>query len=206
MYLVLLHHGELSLQLPQHLKLRRLQTGPVTPQLLQQLEKENMFKIQYMCIYITKAKNEMTVMGYYRPVISAGRGTSWELAAVLSSQPRNHPKTHHSDRKRPSHLGRLGLEPFGCITGATCGSVMLSLLYSPWKDWKLSSFWLGRTGPRLGPASPREGAETVPSPRPLHCDWAYKPGGEGRVGRWWRCWERRRREEEETERGVRAET
>lgn len=60
--------------------------------------------------------------------------------------------------------------------------MMLLLLYSPWKDWKLSSFWLGRTGPPLGPASPHEGAETVPSPRPPHCDWAYKPGGEGRVG------------------------
>lgn len=32
--------------------------------------------------------------------------------------------------------------------------------------------------PRLGPASPHEGAETDPSPRPLHCDWAYKPGEE----------------------------
>lgn len=36
--LVLLHHGELSLQLPQHLELRRLQAGPVTPQLFQHLE------------------------------------------------------------------------------------------------------------------------------------------------------------------------
>lgn len=39
--LVLLHHGELSLQLPQHLKLWRLQAGPVTPQLFQQLETDN---------------------------------------------------------------------------------------------------------------------------------------------------------------------
>lgn len=36
--LVLLHHGELSLQLPQHLKLRGLQAGPVTPQLFQSLD------------------------------------------------------------------------------------------------------------------------------------------------------------------------
>lgn len=41
----------------------------------------------------------------------------------------------------------------------------------------LSSFWPGRTGPLLGPKSPHVGAETDPSPRPLHCDWAYKPGG-----------------------------
>lgn len=39
--LVLLHHGELSLQLPQHLKLWRLQAGPVTPQLFQQLETDS---------------------------------------------------------------------------------------------------------------------------------------------------------------------
>lgn len=32
--------------------------------------------------------------------------------------------------------------------------------------------------PRLGPASPHEGAETDPSPRPQRCDWAYKPGEE----------------------------
>lgn len=36
--LVLLHHGELSLQLLQHLKLWGLQTGPVTPQLFQHLK------------------------------------------------------------------------------------------------------------------------------------------------------------------------
>lgn len=35
--LVLLHHGELSLQLLQHLKLRGLQACPVTPQLFQHL-------------------------------------------------------------------------------------------------------------------------------------------------------------------------
>lgn len=29
--LVLLHYGELSLQLLQHLELRRLQVGPITP-------------------------------------------------------------------------------------------------------------------------------------------------------------------------------
>ena len=49
----------------------------------------------------------------------------------------------------------------------------------PSKGWRLSSSWLGRTGPPLGPASPSEGAETDPSPLPLHCDWAYKPGGKG---------------------------
>lgn len=55
--------------------------------------------------------------------------------------------------------------------------MMLSLSYSPWQGWRLSSSLLGRTGPLLGLAGPREGAETDPSPRPLHCDWAYKPGG-----------------------------
>lgn len=39
--LVLLHHGELRLQLPQHLKLRGLQAGSVTPQLFQHLETES---------------------------------------------------------------------------------------------------------------------------------------------------------------------
>lgn len=38
--LVLLHHGELSLQLPQDLQLRRLQAGPVPSQLFQQLQKQ----------------------------------------------------------------------------------------------------------------------------------------------------------------------
>lgn len=36
--LVLLHHGELRLQLLQHLQLRRLQAGPVTSQLLHHLK------------------------------------------------------------------------------------------------------------------------------------------------------------------------
>lgn len=35
---------------------------------------------------------EIIIIRYYELVISAGRGTSWELAAVLSYQPRNHPK------------------------------------------------------------------------------------------------------------------
>lgn len=60
------------------------------------------------------------------------------------------------------------------------GAVTVTL---PWKGWRPSSSWLGRTGPRLGPVSPREEAETDPSLRPLHCDWAYKPG-RGREG--WR--------------------
>lgn len=38
--LVLLHHGELSLQLPQDLQLRRLQAGPVPSQLFQQLQEK----------------------------------------------------------------------------------------------------------------------------------------------------------------------
>lgn len=37
--LVLLHHGELSLQLPQDLQLRRFQAGPVPSQLFQQLQR-----------------------------------------------------------------------------------------------------------------------------------------------------------------------
>lgn len=77
--------------------------------------------------------------------------------------------------------------------------MMPSLLYSPWKGWKLSSSWLGRTGPPLGPTSPHEGAETDPSPRPLHCDWAYKPGGEKGVVAV--AGSARRREEKGTERG-----
>lgn len=38
---------------------------------------------------------------------------------------------------------------------------------------------MGTTGPLLGPATPHEGEETGLSLRSLHCDWAYKPGGEG---------------------------
>lgn len=79
--------------------------------------------------------------------------------------------------------------------------MMPSLLYSPWKGWKLSSSWLGRTGPLLGPTSPHEGAETDPSPHPLHCDWAYKPGGEEGVVVVAVAGSARRREEKGTERG-----
>lgn len=55
------------------------------------------------------------------------------------------------------------------------------LPYLPWQGRRLSSSWLGRTGRPLGQASPREAAETDPSPHPLHCDWACKPVGEGGI-------------------------
>ncbi len=64
----------------------------------------------------------------------------------------------------------------------TRGQTAPSLSYLPWKGLRLSSSSLGRTGPPLGPARPREGAETDLNPHPLHCDWAYKPGGEGGDG------------------------
>lgn len=93
---------------------------------------------------------EVTVMGYYKPVISAGRGTSWELAAVLSSQPRNLPETHHSDKKKtvtcwaigtgalPSyHRGYLWLSDAVAVVFTLEGLEALLLLAG--QDW--SSAW-----------------------------------------------------------------